>query len=249
MILWKETETSIRNLVIAKNTFSDKKKWYSERRRKLAHFFRYFLHFSLHKKKWYSERRRKPNTSSKTSSIFLEHKKKWYSERRRKIFSTFSTFKFFIFIIIRRNDTLKGDGNNVVFYQIVKFISNKKKCYSERRRKRKHFPSLSVNLARNKKKWYSERRRKQCSCKFYATIFILIRRNDTLKGDGNFIFHQFNLYIIFHIRRNDTLKGDGNFVNLFTWIWTFHINKKKWYSERRRKPKIKRYGIVCIRLT
>ena len=88
--------------------------------------------------------------------------------------------------MIRRNDTLKGDGNPV-----------------------KYFSSKFIYLL-NKKKRYSERRRKLVYSKTKFLKNSKIRRNDTLKGDGNFP----NLYSITNplptIRRNDTLKGDGN---------------------------------------
>ena len=39
---------------------------------------------------------------------------------------------------------------------------------------------------------------------------IFLRRNDTLKGDGNLIIEKLVNVKSNSIRRNDTLKGDGN---------------------------------------
>ena len=46
--------------------------------------------------------------------------------------------------------------------------------------------------------------------KYLLIVFCCIRRNDTLKGDGNIQFYSFYCNDICIIRRNDTLKGDGN---------------------------------------
>ena len=64
----------------------------------------------------------------------MDYKKKRYSERRRKLFVWKS--EFILHEIIRRNDTLKGDGNFSFVFIYLSNILYKKKRYSERRRKR-----------------------------------------------------------------------------------------------------------------
>ena len=128
--------------------------------------------------------------------------------------------------------------------------SDKKKRYSERRRKRKKhflFIQFSLSIRRNdtlkgdrniisvycllpdpnyKKKRYSERRRKRNS--FYCFVCVSrIRRNDTLKGDGN---QELGTIIgrELSIRRNDTLKRDNNFhiLNRIKFLLSSTILKK-----------------------
>ena len=65
-------------------------------------------------------------------------------------------------------------------------------------------------------------------------IIFIIRRNDTLKGDGNFTYTPV-CRCTYKIRRNDTLKGDGNYLSSYSLIANV-VDKKKRYSERRRKP-------------
>ena len=88
-----------------------------------------------------------------------EDKKKRCSERRRKLY----TIPLIIQVTrIRRNDALKGDGNQSLNYDIYQLYGyNKKKRCSERRRKLKFLLMVT-------------------------RYFIKIRRNDALKGDGNF---------------------------------------------------------------
>ena len=70
----------------------------------------------------------------KIRGLLREDKKKRYSERRRK--QSFIVVYSLLYSNIRRNDTLKGDGNNPAFSKsITIFFINKKKRYSERRRK------------------------------------------------------------------------------------------------------------------
>ena len=67
-----------------------------------------------------------------------------------------------------------------------------------------------------KKKWYSERRRKPGGTyKYLKENGLSIRRNDTLKGDGNSIPNNDISKYLIKIRRNDTLKGDGNIMIYF----------------------------------
>ena len=130
MILWEETETlptflntSLKSILrrndtlrgdgnfffcIIHKTFFFKKKWYSERRRKLCKQITIFPSCTTIKKKWYSERRRKRFYYHLTTSILYYFKKKWYSERRRKQYLLMLNTPY---RSLRRNDTLRGDGN------------------------------------------------------------------------------------------------------------------------------------------
>ena len=89
-------------------------------------------------------------------------------------------------MVIRRNDTLKGDGNSHKIFLRLHISSYKKKRYSERRRKHS-FSFFKSNKISYKKKRYSERRRKPEEIVKFIKNFFKIRRNDTLKGDGNFL--------------------------------------------------------------
>ena len=136
------------------------------------------------KKKWYSERRRK-HIVNPTVVPKIAVKKKWYSERRRKL--SFSLLNK-SFLLLRRNDTLRGDGN---LFSI---------------------PFVVCSPSQFKKKWYSERRRKPTILFIiYVFSYRYLRRNDTLRGDGNFSSQQ-QMFQFFRLRRNDTLRGDGNIL-------------------------------------
>ena len=145
------------------------------------------------------------------------------------------SFHSLLLINLRRNDTLKGDGKHQKHIIIIITIF-KKKWYSERRRKDYQKKTKKIMILSFKKKWYSERRRKLfLYIRFNCILVIFLRRNDTLKGDGNtLVFFSTYLNSTF-IRRSDTLKGDGNLILFFNFFASFSLNKKKWYSERRRK--------------
>ena len=96
-------------------------------------------------------------------------------------------------------------------------------------------PSSNQVPRYNKKKWYSERRRKYDKESNIHSRGVKIRRNDTLKGDGNFPSPYIYIYILYFNKKKWYSERRRKYSFYYNNICISFYNKKKWYSERRRK--------------
>ena len=153
MILWEETETLIYHHWIG-IFCCFKRKWYSERRRKPL-CLSVYNHFPPTKRKWYSERRRKLNGAG--GKWLLKKKLKGNDTLRGD--GNFVVFFHISIILIKGNDTLRGDGNLKLllpYHNYHKLKGND----TLRGDGNSKTSEVVINFLHSKRKWYSERRRK-----------------------------------------------------------------------------------------